>query len=284
MISQRFLTSFSRALTLSTKTPTLQSAFNFSSTVSYRYKVFFPEEYTTKKLRLDKLAGRDPVTGRVVVGTRGGGHKKKFRWVDIYRHGPKEGPPLVERVIHIQYDPCRSARIALVAAGDKMRYLIATQGMKAGDLISTYGEIPRIPVRPKEGDGHPLGALPLGTEVCCVELFPGKGCTLATAAGTYANIIRKVDNHVIIQLPSKREISVNQECMATVGRVSNPEHSSIPIGSPNRLRWLGFRPRSGLWHRKDGRFGRKIKPLPPVTKFDKPFVNTIEEISLTLTK
>lgn len=82
--------------------------------------------------------------GKKVVGGLGGGHKKKYRWVDNCRHGPKEGPPLVEKILQIQYDPCRSARIALVAGGDKARYIIATTSMKAGDLISTSGHIPRI--------------------------------------------------------------------------------------------------------------------------------------------
>ena len=79
------------------------------------------------------------------VHTRGGGHKKKYRWVDTVKEGPKEGPPLVEKVIKISYDPCRSARIALVGTGDRLRFVIASTTMKEGDLISTSGEIPRIP-------------------------------------------------------------------------------------------------------------------------------------------
>nr|CAG4648862.1 EOG090X0COM [Polyphemus pediculus] len=230
--------------------------------------VKFPEKYTTQRLPLYKLAGRDPNTGRVVVGTRGGGHKKKYRWVDPCRHGPKEGPPLVEKVLSILYDPCRSARIALVAAGDNPRYIIATSTMKAGDLISTSGHIPRIAIRPKESDAHPLGALPVGTKVCCVEKFPGEGGSIAVSAGSCATLVRKVADRCVVQLPSKQELSLKQECMATVGQVSNLEHSSIPIGSPQRLRWLGYRPHSGLWQRKGGRFGRKIRPLPPVKVID----------------
>ena len=133
-------------------------------TIGNIWMVEIPEKYTIKKLPLYKLAGRDPVTGlfgwnpsnltndqylfllkgRVVVSTRGGGHKKKYRWVDMHRNGPKEGPPLVERVIAIKYDPCRTARIALVASGNNVRYIIATTTMKPGDLISTSGHIPRI--------------------------------------------------------------------------------------------------------------------------------------------
>ena len=133
--------------------------------IGYKWIVKFPEEYTLKKLPLMKLAGRDPTTGKInfnsfkanktinscfcilgrrVIGGVGGGHKKKFRWIDNKRHGPKEGPPLVEKVLNIQYDTCHPARIALVASGDKVRYITATSTMKPGDLISTSGHISRI--------------------------------------------------------------------------------------------------------------------------------------------
>lgn len=248
----------------------------------YRWIVKFPEKYTIKKLPLMKLAGRDPTTGKKVVGGLGGGHKKKYRWIDNKRHGPKEGLPLVEKVLSIQYDPCHTGRLALVAGGDKVRYITATSTMKAGDLISTSGHIPRIAIRPKEADAHPLGALPVGTEVCCVEKYVGEGATIAVAAGSRAILVRKVGDRCILQLPSKHEMSLNQECMAVVGHVSNEEHSSQHIGSAQRLRWLGYRPRSGLWHRKDGRHGRKIRPLPPVKVVDSRKKEIIHEIPMTL--
>jgi len=244
--------------------------------------VQFPEKYTIKKLPLYKLAGRDPVTGKVVVSTRGGGHKKKYRWVDTVRTGPEEGAPLVERVVAIKYDPCRTARIALVAQGTSVRYIIATTSMKEGDLISSSSHIPRIAIRPKEGDSHPLGALPVGTEVCCIEKLPGKGATIAVNAGTHALLTRKVGDRCIIQMPSRQEVSLDQRCAATVGRVSNPDYGSIPIGSPNRMRWLGMRPRSGLWKRKDGRYGRKIRPLPPVKVIDGRVPTPAKTMTLTV--
>ncbi|KAI9558175.1 hypothetical protein GHT06_014928 [Daphnia sinensis] len=247
-----------------------------------RWIVKFPEKYTVKKLPLMKLAGRDPTTGKRVVGGLGGGHKKKYRWVDKCRHGPKEGPPLVEKILAIQYDPCQSAKIALVASGDKVRYIIASSTMKAGDLISTSGHIPRIAIRPKEGDAHPLGALPVGTEVCCVEKYVGEGSSIAVSAGSRAILVRKVGDRCIIQLPSKQELSLKQECMATVGHVGNEDHNTKHIGSAQRLRWLGFRPRSGLWHRKDGRYGRKIRPLPPLKIVDNRKVDKITELPMTL--
>nr|CAG4649652.1 EOG090X0COM [Scapholeberis mucronata]SVE93859.1 EOG090X0COM [Scapholeberis mucronata] len=247
-----------------------------------RWMVKFPEKYTIGKLPLVKLAGRDPVTGRKVVGGLGGGHKKKYRWIDNVRSGPKEGPPLVEKILSIQYDPCRAARIALVVGGDRARYIIATTTMKPGDLISTSGHIPRIAIRPKLGDAHPLGALPIGTEICCVEKYAGEGSSIAVTAGSKAILVRKVGNRCIVQLPSKQELSLKEECMATVGQVSNEQHSSQHIGSAQRLRWLGFRPRSGLWHRKDGRHGRKIRPLPPLKVINSRKVETDQSVSLTL--
>nr|SVE75999.1 EOG090X0COM [Daphnia hispanica] len=248
----------------------------------HRWIVKFPEKYTVKKLPLMKIAGRDPTTGKRVVGGLGGGHKKKYRWVDKCRHGPMEGPPLVEKILGIQYDPCQSANIALVASGDKVRYIVASSTMKAGDLISTSGNIPRIAIRPKEGDAHPLGALPVGTEVCCIEKYVGEGSVISVAAGSRAILVRKVGDRCIIQLPSKQEISLKQECMATVGHVGNEEHNTKHIGSAQRLRWLGFRPRSGLWHRKDGRFGRKIRPLPPLKIVDSRKVDKITELPMTV--
>ncbi|KAK2713379.1 hypothetical protein QYM36_009296 [Artemia franciscana] len=232
-----------------------------SEALTRMYKIHFPEDgqYTIEPLRVTKLAGRDPLTGRVVHGKIGGGIKMKHLWVDIHRTAPKEGPPLVERVMSIQRDLTRNAFVALTISGDKVRYRYATTSMKPGDLITTYGDIPRIPVRPKEGDAHPLGALPIGTKVCCIENLPGNGARFAIHAGVTATITRKISGRVCFTLPNKQEFAVPQECMATVGQVSNPEYSSIPIGSAQANRLLGNRPSSGLWHRKTGIHGRKLR-------------------------
>lgn len=141
--------------------------------------------------------------------------------------------------------------------------------MKAGDLIKTSRHIPRIPVRAKEGDAFPLGALPVGTQIHCIEANPGESYHLVHAAGSFGTILRKFDNRVVVQLPTKKEFGFLQTCMATVGRLSNIEHGKTPIGSPQKLRELGYRPRSGLWHRKTGRHGRKIKRLPPMQLWEK---------------
>ncbi|KAG0714054.1 39S ribosomal protein L2, mitochondrial [Chionoecetes opilio] len=232
---------------------------------NFRYTVHYPEDgqYTVKPLKTNKLGGRDPETGRLIVGTLGGGAKRNYRWIDWFRTGPTDGTFLDERVINVQYDPNRSARIALVATGDNLRYLLASDNMKKGDLIRTSGYIPRIPVRPKEGDAYPVGALPQGTQVHCVEIVPGDGARMVKAAGTSGLVMRKIGKKVVVQLPSKRELALDPKCMATVGRLSNPTHGQQHVGSAQRRRWLGRRPASGLWQRKDGYRGRKIKPLPP---------------------
>lgn len=236
---------------------------------NFRYTVHYPEDgkYTVKPLKTTKLAGRDPETGRIIVGTLGGGHKRNYRWIDWFRTGPTDGTFLEERVIRILYDPNRSARIALVGTGDKLRYILASVNMKSGDLIKTSSYIPRIPVRPKEGDAYPLGALPSGTQVHCVEIIPGDGARMIKAAGTTGTITRKIGKKVVVQLPTKRELCLDPQCMATVGRVSNVTHGQQHVGSAQRRRWLGRRPASGLWQRKDGYCGRKIKPIPPMKSY-----------------
>ncbi|XP_063227414.1 large ribosomal subunit protein uL2m isoform X2 [Bacillus rossius redtenbacheri] len=237
---------------------------------SFRRIVHFPEKYTVKPLDVTNLAGRDPETGRVVAKGIGGGIKHKYHWVDWKRDGPKEPPPALEEVIEVIDDGCRTGKVALVASGKRLKYILATANMKAGDILKTSRHIPRIPVRASEGDAYPLGALQAGTQVCSVEKYAGTGGFYVHAAGTFATILRHIGDRTIVQLPSKKEFSLSKECMAVVGRVSNIEHSKTPIGSAQRLRWLGYRPRSGLWQRKTGRFGRKIRPLPPVRVIGDP--------------
>lgn len=127
-----------------------------------------------------------------------------------------------------------------------------------------------VSVKAKEGDAHPLGALAVGTLVHNVEIFPEEGGKKARAAGTCCQLVRKIGDRCIVRLPSKHEIEVSHNCMVTIGRVSNVDHGDKHIGSPNRMRWLGIMQRSGLWHRKTGYNGRKIRPLPPVRVYNKP--------------
>ncbi|CAH0399430.1 unnamed protein product [Chilo suppressalis] len=249
---------------------------------AYRRIVHFPEEYTVKPLEVTNLAGRDPVTGRVVAKGIGGGIKHKYHWISWIRDGPKEGPPQEEKVIQIMEDGCRTAHIALVAVGDQLKYILATENMKAGDILKTSRELPRIPVRANEGDAYLLGALTTGTLVHCIEKTPGYGGLYIHAAGTFGTILRKQDDRVIVQMPSKRTFSFDQHCMAVVGRLSNVDHGDTPIGSPQRNRWLGNRPRSGLWHRKDGRHGRKIRPPKPVKEIVFPNKSKVSVIQMTM--
>ncbi|KAK1791317.1 hypothetical protein P4O66_013342 [Electrophorus voltai] len=224
------------------------------------------DKYTIRPIGVKKTGGRDH-TGKIRRHGIGGGHKQRYRMIDFQRlrYEPgKEGQLIEERVIEVRYDPCRTADIALVAGGNRKRWIIATENMQAGDLIKTSTEIGRMAVLANEGDAHPLGALPIGTLINNLELYPGKGAQYIRAAGTCGVLLRKVNGTAIIQLPSKHQIQISEMCMATVGKVSNIDHNKRVIGKAGRNRWLGIRPSSGKWHRKGGWAGRKIRPLPPM--------------------
>lgn len=200
----------------------------------------------------------------------GGGIKHKYHWIKWVRNGPKDlnEPPKEEKVLEVFKDGCRTSLVALIGTGRELKYILATQNMKPGDILRTHMGIPRNFVRPSEGDAYPLAALPIGTQVHCVEVNPGRGGVLIHAAGTYGTVTKREEDRVIVQVPSKKHFSLHESCMATVGRLSNIEHDSTPVGSAQRNRELGNRPRSGLWQRKTGRFGRKIRPPPPVRRID----------------
>lgn len=127
-----------------------------------------------------------------------------------------------------------------------------------------------------------MGALPVGTAVHCVEKAPGQPYHFMRAAGVVGTIIRKFDDQVVVLNSKKEEWAFNQKCMATVGRVSNVGHSAVKLGSHQRARELGYRPRSGLWQRKSGRHGRKIKPKPPM-RFMSVSKNNLPNETLSLT-
>ncbi|KAK2896198.1 hypothetical protein QQF64_006480 [Cirrhinus molitorella] len=227
------------------------------------------DKYSVRPIGVKKTGGRD-YTGRIITHRIGGGHKQRYRTIDFQRlrYEPgKEEQPIVEKVVEVRYDPCRSADIALVAGGSRKRWIVATENMEAGDTIRTSSAIGRMAVLAKEGDSHPLGALPVGTLVNNLELYPGKGAQYIRAAGTCGVLLRKVNGTAIVQLPSKHQIQVLETCMVTVGKVSNVDHNKRVIGKAGRNRWLGIRPSSGLWQRKGGWAGRKIRPLPPMKSF-----------------
>ncbi|XP_011505169.1 PREDICTED: 39S ribosomal protein L2, mitochondrial [Ceratosolen solmsi marchali] len=251
---------------------------------SYRRIVHFKDEYTVEPLEVTNLAGRDPVTGRVVCKGIGGGIKHKYHWINWHRDGPTDlnEKPKEEEVLKVFKDGCRTSYVALVGSGSELKYILATVNMKKGDILKTHKGIPRIPVVASEGDAYPLGALPIGTIVHCIEKFVGIGGFLIHAAGTFGTITSKINDRVIVKVPSKREFNLDQHCMAVVGRVSNEEHHNIPVGSAQKNRELGNRPRSGLWHRKDGRHGRKIRPTPPIRRFDPYLPKSDDTIQLSL--
>ncbi|XP_075411189.1 large ribosomal subunit protein uL2m [Tenrec ecaudatus] len=266
VISHAFLQSPSTSLLLPYR-PVLTSVALNAKIMSWKSRT----KYTITPVKMRKSGGRDH-TGRIRVHGIGGGHKQRYRMIDFLRFRAQQESkpaPFEEKVIAVRYDPCRSADIALVAGGSRKRWIIATENMKAGDVILNSNHIGRMAVAAQEGDAHPLGALPVGTLINNVESEPGRGAQYIRAAGTCGVLLRKVNGTAIIQLPSKRQMQVLETCTATVGRVSNIDHNKRVIGKAGRNRWLGKRPSSGLWHRKGGWAGRKIRPLPPMKSYVK---------------
>ena len=190
-----------------------------------------PERSLLRPLR--KRSGRN-VYGRITVRRRGGGHKRQYRLIDFNRD--KVG--ISARVRSIEYDPNRSARIALLIYADgEKRYIIAPLGLQVGDTVMS-GEGAEIRV----GNALPLERIPLGTLVHNIELHPGRGGQMVRSAGTSAQVLAKEGEHVTLRLPSGEMRLVRKECMATVGEVGNVDHGNIKLGKAGRKRWLGRRP------------------------------------------
>ncbi len=180
-----------------------------------------------------KSAGRNN-QGKLTVRHRGGGHKQRYRLIDFLRD--KHNVPA--RVTTIEYDPNRSARIALLVYADgEKRYILAPLGLKVGDTIVS-GASAEIRV----GNALPLLNIPLGTLVHNVELQPGRGGQMARAAGVYAQLMAKEGEFAQLRLPSGEARRVRLECMATIGQVGNTDHQNITLGKAGRKRWLGWRP------------------------------------------
>jgi len=190
-----------------------------------------PERSLLRPLR--KRSGRN-VYGRITVRHRGGGHKRQYRLIDFNRD--RVGIPA--RVRSIEYDPNRSARIALLIYADgEKRYIIAPLGLQVGDTVMS-GEDAEIRV----GNALPLERIPLGTLVHNIELYPGRGGQMVRSAGTSAQVLAKEGEYVTLRLPSAEMRLVRKECMATVGEVGNVDHGNIKLGKAGRKRWLGWRP------------------------------------------
>lgn len=215
---------------------------------------------------LGKKAGRNH-HGRITSRRRGGGHKRCYRRIDFKRD--KHGVP--GRVAEIEYDPNRSARIALIhyADGEK-RYILHPRDVSQGDMIvSGPGSEPR------PGNCLPLKEIPLGTTVHAVELAPGKGAQMARSAGAAVQVLARDGDMVTLKLPSTEVRMVRGECMATIGQVGNVDHELIRSGKAGRSRWLNRRPKvrgvamNPVDHPLGGGEGRASGGRPPVTPWGK---------------
>jgi len=180
-----------------------------------------------------KTGGRN-AQGRTTSRFRGGGHKKSYRQIDFKRR-KWDAVGTVER---IEYDPNRSAHIALVKYEDgELAYILAPQRLGVGDSV-VAGE--RVDVKP--GNAMPLSSMPIGTIVYNVEMRAGRGGQIARSAGTFAQLVGRDQGYAILRLSSGEQRTVRAECMASVGAVSNPDHSNQKIGKAGRNRWKGWRP------------------------------------------
>jgi len=182
---------------------------------------------------LKSTGGRNN-TGQMTVRYIGGGHKRMYRIIDFLR----DKDTCAAKVLTIEYDPNRSARIALVEYEDgEKRYIIAPNGLKVGQIVASGSG-----VAPEVGNALPLGEIPVGTLVHNIELRPGQGGAMARSAGTYAQLAAREGKYAILRLPSGETRMVLTSCRATVGTVSNPDHNLESFGKAGRSRWLGRRP------------------------------------------
>lgn len=216
---------------------------------------------------LTSTGGRNN-TGRITSRFRGGGHKRRYRFVDFKRR-KFDVPAIVER---LEYDPNRSAFIALIKYSDgELSYILAPQRLKVGDTVVS-GE--KVDIKP--GNAMPMKSIPVGTVIHNVEMKIGKGGQLARSAGTFVQLVGKDQGYALLRLASGEQRMVRAECMATIGAVSNPDNQNIKIGKAGRMRWMGFRPHNRgvamnpIDHPHGGGEGRTSGGRHPVTPWGKP--------------
>ncbi len=221
-----------------------------------------PEKSLT--ITLKRTGGRNN-QGRITAPHRGGGTKRKYRVIDFKRHD-KTG--VKAKVLSIEYDPYRSARIALLEYEDgERRYIIAPLGLQVGDEVMAG---PDAPIR--VGNALPLANIPEGIKIHNVELQPGKGGQIVRAAGSSATILAKEGDYAFVKLPSGEVRKIHLSCYATIGQVSNPDHDSIVLGKAGKMRWLGRRPHTRgvamnpVDHPLGGGEGRGKGNRPPVSR------------------
>ncbi|NLI16793.1 MAG: 50S ribosomal protein L2 [candidate division Zixibacteria bacterium] len=190
-----------------------------------------PEKSLLRPMR--KKGGRNN-QGVITCRHKGGGHKQRYRVID-FRRDKKEIPA---RVVSIEYDPNRTARIALLSYADgEKRYIVAPLNLKVGDTIKTTDQLEIQP-----GNCLPIGLMPLGTQIHNIEIKPGKGGQIVRSAGSMAEILAKEGEFAHVRLPSGEVRLFRQNCRATIGQVSNIDNINISIGKAGRSRWLGIRP------------------------------------------
>ncbi len=224
-----------------------------------------PEKALTEGL--SKKGGRNN-RGRITSRRQGGGHKRSYRIIDFKR--TKFDVPAT--VLNIQYDPNRTAFIALIEYADgEKTYILAPQRLGEGDKV-----IAGASVDVKPGNAMPLRAMPVGTIMHNVEMKPGKGGQIARSAGAYVQLVGRDGGYAQVRLKSGEMRMIHQNCMATVGAVSNPDHMNINLGKAGRKRWLGVRPSvrgvamNPVDHPHGGGEGRTSGGRHPVTPWGKP--------------
>ncbi len=224
-----------------------------------------PEKSLMRPIK--KTGGRNN-QGKITARHRGGGHKRMYRIIDFRRN--KDG---IEAVVNsVQYDPNRSARIALLFYKDgEKRYILAPDGMKKGDVVESGADVP-----PTVGNCLPLKSIPLGTVIHNIELRPGQGATLCRSAGTSATLMAREADWAQLSLPSGEIRRVPATCRATIGKVGNSDHMGIRLGKAGRKRWLGRRPHvrgtamNPIDHPHGGGEGRTKGGRHPVSPQGKP--------------
>jgi large subunit ribosomal protein L2 len=243
-------------------------------TPSQRFKTVSTFEEITKTkpekslLRsINEKGGRNN-KGRITMRRRGGGHKRLYRVIDFKRD--KDG--IMAKVTAIEYDPNRSARIALLCYSDgEKRYILAPDGLQVGHQVIS-GENAEI----KAGHVMPLGKIPLGMGIHNVELKPGKGGQIARGAGTTVQLVAKEGKYAHLKLPSGEVRMVSKECRATIGQVGNTDHINVTIGKAGRSRWAGKRPKvrgvamNPVDHPMGGGEGKSSGGRHPTTPWGKP--------------
>ncbi|NVK17849.1 MAG: 50S ribosomal protein L2 [Methylocystaceae bacterium] len=225
-----------------------------------------PVKALTEGLR--KTGGRNN-TGRITSRRIGGGHKRRYRFIDFKRNAKFDVPATVER---LEYDPNRTAFIALIRYEDgELSYILAPQRLQVGDTVVS-GQ--RVDVKP--GNAMPIANIPVGTIIHNVEMKPGKGGQIARSAGTYVQLVGKDQGYAQLRLGSGEVRLVRGECMATIGAVSNPDQQNVKLGKAGRNRWLGKRPSvrgvamNPVDHPHGGGEGRTSGGRHPVTPWGKP--------------